>query len=220
MVGYGWLRSYIFFFSISTFKLRTLAFRVTFSICHGLRLHKFRKSCKFFGDNIFSIALIMRAMFAGVTFHSRARRLGRKWINGICMGIYWTQSNRTTFKKWKWRWCHERDRSEERHDSTFPTIVYHLWGYQVLRRHACGTHPYLFTFPVFWIFPLHHLKYHVEVPCWSPMLKYFQAIRFDQLWTWELRGNAVRKFESWELRVILNHILKRREYHFCKADVL
>lgn len=108
-----------------------------------------------------------------LNFKSRARRLGRKWINSICLGIYWTQSNRTTFKKWKWRWCHERHRSEEGHDSTFPTIVYHLWGYQVLRRHACGTHPYLFTFPVFWIFPLHHLKYHVEVfpgyPIWPTL---------------------------------------------------
>lgn len=192
MVGYGWLRSYIFFFSISTFKLRTLAFRVTFSMCHRLSCINSGNAVSSLGTTYFRMALIMRAMFVGVTFNSRTRRLGRKWINGICLGIYWTQSNRTTLKKWKWRWCHERDRSEERHDSTFPTIVYHLWGYQVLRRHACGTHRNSFTFPVFWIFPLHHLKYRVEVFPGYPM---WPTLDFENSEEMQL-GNL--SLENWE----------------------
>lgn len=211
MVGYGWLRSYIFFFSSSTFKLRTLVFRVTFSICHRL-------SCINSGNAVSSL---------GTTY------LEWPWLWELCLlvlhsiaGQGVSAGNGSTVSAWEsieLSQTEQLSRNGSGGDATRETGP--------KRGMILPFQPLSITFE--------DIKYYVDMPAvpthtrshflcfgsfpyiiWSTMLKYFQAIRFDQLWTWELRGNAVRKFDSWELRVILNHILKRREYHICKADVL
>ena len=211
MVGYGWLRSYIFFFSISAFNLRTLAFRVTFRyvmawgcINSGKVLSSLRTTYLLWPWS-WELCLLVLHLIAGQGVSAEHGSTVPAWES-----IELSQTEQLS-------------RNGSGGDATGETGP--------KRGMILPFQPLSITFE--------DIKYYVDMPAvpthtrshflcfgsfsyiiWSTMSKYFQATRFDQLWTWELREYEVRKFESWELRVILNHILERRKYHFCKADVL